>query len=194
MRGGAHSKDIREYEITSKGVVIGERLTGYDGLITGIPRRDSRSAPKKITLARAERRKVEAYACIGITAKQKHDVPGLCRSLAESSPMPMAAVEGPDHLVPYVNPAFCLLFSNQSEELIGNPFSGLVQTGDECLSLLDRVYQTGQAEIHTGQEDSASHAFVGPMPCGRSLPPMAARLGSSCRSQRARFFISRRSP
>src|SRR5471030_871508 len=38
MRGGNHSKDIREYEITSKGVVIiGERLTDYQGLITGIP-------------------------------------------------------------------------------------------------------------------------------------------------------------
>jgi circadian clock protein KaiC len=39
MRGGNHSKDIREYEITSKGVTIGERLSGYDHLITGIPRR-----------------------------------------------------------------------------------------------------------------------------------------------------------
>jgi circadian clock protein KaiC len=38
MRGGNHSKDIREYEITSKGVVImGDRLTEYQGLITGIP-------------------------------------------------------------------------------------------------------------------------------------------------------------
>jgi circadian clock protein KaiC len=39
MRGGDHSKDIREYEITSKGFVIGDRLTGYDHLITGIPNR-----------------------------------------------------------------------------------------------------------------------------------------------------------
>lgn len=38
MRGGNHSKDIREYEITSNGVVIiGDRLTDYEGLITGIP-------------------------------------------------------------------------------------------------------------------------------------------------------------
>jgi circadian clock protein KaiC len=40
MRGGNHSKDIREYEITSEGMVImGERLAGYERLITGIPRR-----------------------------------------------------------------------------------------------------------------------------------------------------------
>ncbi len=39
MRGGAHSKEIRQYEITSDGVVIGERLTGYNRLVTGIPKR-----------------------------------------------------------------------------------------------------------------------------------------------------------
>ena len=48
MRGGSHSKDIREYEITSEGVIIlGERLTGYEGLVTGIPRRLSRSGQKE---------------------------------------------------------------------------------------------------------------------------------------------------
>jgi circadian clock protein KaiC len=47
MRGGAHSQDIREYEITSKGVVVGERFTGYNHLITGIPKRADWSAPKK---------------------------------------------------------------------------------------------------------------------------------------------------
>ncbi len=45
MRHGAHSTEIREYEITSKGVVIGECLTGYRRLITGIPNRD-RPSPK----------------------------------------------------------------------------------------------------------------------------------------------------
>ena len=39
MRGGNHSKDLREYVITKKGVVvIHPRRTDYDGLITGIPR------------------------------------------------------------------------------------------------------------------------------------------------------------
>jgi circadian clock protein KaiC len=37
MRGGDHSKDIREYEVTSEGLRVGERLTGYHGLITGVP-------------------------------------------------------------------------------------------------------------------------------------------------------------
>jgi len=47
MRGGAHSQDIREYDITSKGVVLGKRFTGYNHLITGIPKRVDGSAPKK---------------------------------------------------------------------------------------------------------------------------------------------------
>ncbi len=40
MRGGNHSKDIREYVITDKGVVvIHPRKTDYAGLTTGIPAR-----------------------------------------------------------------------------------------------------------------------------------------------------------
>ena len=40
MRGGNHSKDIREYVITDKGVVvIHPRRTDYTGLTTGIPQR-----------------------------------------------------------------------------------------------------------------------------------------------------------
>ena len=37
MRGGDHSKDIREYEVTSEGLRIGARLSGYHRLITGVP-------------------------------------------------------------------------------------------------------------------------------------------------------------
>jgi len=37
MRRSEHSIDMREYEITSKGLVIGDRLTGYRGLTTGVP-------------------------------------------------------------------------------------------------------------------------------------------------------------
>jgi circadian clock protein KaiC len=40
MRGGNHSKDIREYVITGKGVVVIQpRTTDYNGLTTGIPTR-----------------------------------------------------------------------------------------------------------------------------------------------------------
>jgi circadian clock protein KaiC len=45
MRGGNHSKDIREYVITDKGVVvIHPRRTDYNALVTGIP---ERTGPRK---------------------------------------------------------------------------------------------------------------------------------------------------
>jgi circadian clock protein KaiC len=45
MRGGNHSKDIREYVITKKGmVIIHPRRTDYNGLVTGIP---ERTGPRK---------------------------------------------------------------------------------------------------------------------------------------------------
>ena len=37
MRRGAHSREIRRYEITTDGIVIGERFRNYVDLITGIP-------------------------------------------------------------------------------------------------------------------------------------------------------------
>jgi circadian clock protein KaiC len=40
MRGGNHSKDIREYIINHKGmVVVGPRETRYDKLTSGLPER-----------------------------------------------------------------------------------------------------------------------------------------------------------
>ena len=37
-RARSHSKDLRAYEVTGKGVVVGERLKDLDGLITAVPR------------------------------------------------------------------------------------------------------------------------------------------------------------
>lgn len=37
MRGSAHSNDIRQYEIQSDGIRLGQRVEGYKHLITGIP-------------------------------------------------------------------------------------------------------------------------------------------------------------
>jgi circadian clock protein KaiC len=37
MRGGKHSIDMREYEVTAKGIVVGERLRGYRALTSGVP-------------------------------------------------------------------------------------------------------------------------------------------------------------
>lgn len=37
LRGSAHSKQIRAFEITETGIVIGDALSNYDGLLTGHP-------------------------------------------------------------------------------------------------------------------------------------------------------------
>jgi circadian clock protein KaiC len=37
VRGSEHSKDIRLFDITEAGIVIGETLSGYDGIMSGRP-------------------------------------------------------------------------------------------------------------------------------------------------------------
>jgi circadian clock protein KaiC len=41
MRGSAHSHDFREYHITAQGMVVGESLRAYRGILTGFPERRS---------------------------------------------------------------------------------------------------------------------------------------------------------
>jgi circadian clock protein KaiC len=48
MRGAAHSKKIREYDITSDGIVIGESLISHEKLITGIPTRIEQQSPNAV--------------------------------------------------------------------------------------------------------------------------------------------------
>jgi len=45
VRGSAHSKDLRLFDITSDGIVVGERVGDCDGLLTGSPYRNSPGAP-----------------------------------------------------------------------------------------------------------------------------------------------------
>ena len=47
LRGSQHSKELRLYEITNEGLVIGNGLTGYEGLMTGTPRRLNHLQPKQ---------------------------------------------------------------------------------------------------------------------------------------------------
>jgi len=38
VRGSDHSKDIRLFDISDEGIVIGEPLSEYDGIMTGHPK------------------------------------------------------------------------------------------------------------------------------------------------------------
>ena len=78
--------------------------------------------------------------------------------LSEQSPLPLVAVEGPGHLVRYVNPAFCRLAEIKSEDLLGKPFVIAVPEaeGNGCLALLENVRRTGQAETLADQAHGQS--------------------------------------
>jgi circadian clock protein KaiC len=39
MRGSDHDKRLREYDITSQGIVVSTPFSNYEGLMTGSPRR-----------------------------------------------------------------------------------------------------------------------------------------------------------
>jgi circadian clock protein KaiC len=47
VRGSVHSKDIRAFEISKTGIVVGETLEAYDGLLTGHPDKTARVAPAR---------------------------------------------------------------------------------------------------------------------------------------------------
>jgi signal transduction histidine kinase len=66
--------------------------------------------------------------------------------IIERAPLPMVEVEGPDHRVCFVNPAFCRLVKRTREDLLGKHFKEIVSNGEVCGPLLDRVYQTGEYE------------------------------------------------
>ena len=94
-------------------------------------------------------------------------------AIAEQSPLPLATVEGALHILRYVNPAFCLLLDKPKGELIGKPFSEVMQDKDEFLSLLEQVYQTKKSVSHLKQHHSQPHPVfwsytMWPVPTGEN--------------------------
>jgi two-component system, NtrC family, sensor kinase len=79
------------------------------------------------------------------------DMSNIERSIVNTSPLPMAALVGSDHILHYVNSAFCRLACKTRDELTGKPFEEIVPW-EGCLALLNRVYRTGEVEIQTEAE------------------------------------------
>jgi len=79
------------------------------------------------------------------------------RSIFDSSPLPTATLAGTDHILYYVNPAFCRLAGKTKDELTGKPFAAVL-TQDRCLASLNRVYGTGEAGVHAEPEDPDAHS------------------------------------
>jgi signal transduction histidine kinase len=74
--------------------------------------------------------------------------------IIERAPLPIVEVQGKAHFVSYVNSAFCILVGKTRGELIGKSFAEIVCGGDQCLPILDRVYQTGEAATHAHEDES----------------------------------------
>jgi signal transduction histidine kinase/ActR/RegA family two-component response regulator len=68
--------------------------------------------------------------------------------IIERAPLPMVEVQGGAHIVSYVNSAFCRLLGKSRAEMLGMPFAEIVPGGEECVPILDKVYQTGEALSH----------------------------------------------
>ncbi len=83
--------------------------------------------------------------------KQPTDVLVLCRTIAESSPVPTAEVDPVSKTITCVNLAFCLLTGRSKHSLIGTPLSLVAPDGPACLALIDKVQLTGNAATHEGQ-------------------------------------------
>src|SRR5687767_3569360 len=90
------------------------------------------------------------------TTGSRPDLRSRSAPVIERAPLPIVEVQGDAHIVSYVNAAFCSLLGKTRAQLIGNPFAELVPGGNECVSLLDKVYQTGEAVTHVQEEDSDS--------------------------------------
>jgi signal transduction histidine kinase len=86
-----------------------------------------------------------------------HDAPMFERVLFEGSPLPVAALAGPNHILRYVNPAFCGLADKTKDDLIGKPFAEVV-FWEGCLALLNHVYSTGEAAVHAAPEGTEAHS------------------------------------
>jgi signal transduction histidine kinase len=85
------------------------------------------------------------------------DLSSFFLSIAEYAPLPMAMVEGANHIVRNINPAFCRMVDKTTEELVGKLFCEILPGKDDCVTLLDHVFLTGKLENHTEQEDSKPH-------------------------------------
>src|SRR5690606_17030659 len=72
----------------------------------------------------------------------------------DRSPLPMVEVNGPDHIVRFVNAPFCALMGKSRDELIGQRFENIICSGRKCIDLLDRVYETGTGETHIEADES----------------------------------------
>jgi signal transduction histidine kinase len=87
----------------------------------------------------------------------KPDMTNIENLILETSTLPMDALEGADHILRYVNSAFCRLACKTKDELTGKPFIEAV-LWEGCLALLDLVYSTGEVQIQIEPKNIEAHS------------------------------------
>ncbi len=80
--------------------------------------------------------------------------PHLSAGLIDRSPLPIAELEGPRHIVRQANAGFCRLIGKAKELIIGKPYAE-VMLDKGSVVVVDRVYRTGSCELHNEQEQTS---------------------------------------
>jgi signal transduction histidine kinase len=89
--------------------------------------------------------------------KWEPGVTSIERSILDTLPLPMAALAGSNHILRYVNSAFCRLACKTVDEVLGKPLVEVV-AWEGCLALLNHVYRTGEVMIQTEPERTEVHS------------------------------------
>src|SRR6185437_16111259 len=87
----------------------------------------------------------------------KPDATNIEGLILETSPLPMAALEGSDHILRYANSAFSRLVHKTKDELTGKRFIEAIPW-EGCLALLDLVYSTGEVQIQIEPKNIEAHS------------------------------------
>ena len=108
MRGSEHSKNLRMYNITDKGFVVGKSLEGYEGVTTGVS--------KKIAELEEESKELkEIIKQKEMTEKYLHESEERHRILFESSQDAIMTLEPPSWNFTTGNPATIEMFKAKNE-------------------------------------------------------------------------------
>ena len=105
------------------------------------------------------------------TDSPQQEMPDFCGPIAEASPIPMAALEGPGHIFGMPTQRFASWPANGGRTHRTRLWHELCRRlmMRVCLCL-HRVYRTAQSETHI-EEPSARIPSTGRMPCGQFWQP-----------------------
>jgi signal transduction histidine kinase len=90
-------------------------------------------------------------------AQRAPNSPNRAAPVIEGAPLPLVEVQGSTHILSDANHAFCQLLGQSRSELIGKSFAEITPGSDECLAILDRVYQRGEtlSQAHAGDLETS---------------------------------------